>query len=784
MPRTLLLAAIACACGPGAAWGAATPPSDGDLSARLAELAKPAVRAASPAQQAKALSVARDGPGSLVREGNRVLVEVRFERGAAAGVADLRATGARIVDLSRRYQTVTVAMRPDQLQRLSGVPRVVDAGEVLTPLVHEAETSEPVTAAKVPCYGAATSEGDMQLRAAHARAEFEVDGDGVKVGVLSDSFNRDTAAATNAATDVATGDLPGPGNPCGRGTPVEILSDSVAGSDEGRGMAQIVHDLSPGADLSFATAFTGLTAFANNIKALASAGASVITDDVSYFEEPFFQEGPVGVAVSEVTEGGASYFSSAGNNNLISGSNNIASWETPEFRDSATCPAALVAVSEDVEAEFGPGAGLNPSHCLDFDPGGGVDTTFRITVSNGATLSAALQWAEPWAGVDSDIDAFLFDSGGNLLAESIDDNSSAGGTQRPFEFIAWENNTGGSAQVQLVINRYDGESPRLKFALLQNGGGVTSTEYPQGLEGDVVGPTIFGHNGAADAMSLAAIPYFRDNEPERFSSQGPVTHYFGPVNGGTPASALPSAEVLAKPDVVATDGGANSFFGACSLGVWRFYGTSAAAPHAAAVAALERDAEPAATADEIAEAQRESAAAVGAFPPEAVGAGLISATAAIEALGVSPTAPGATPAEPPAPVSCLGAEPEPEPEPQPEPTPTPSPTPEDGTSSAIQADRTAPRTFFRRRPAKVVRTRGRRGKAVFRFGANEQAVSFLCQFDRKRYRRCGIRFVRWFLHGRHVLRVKARDMAGNVDPTPAVYRFRVKRGKPTRGGSG
>jgi len=35
--------------------------------------------------------------------------------------------------------------------------------------------------------------------------------------------------------------------------------------------------------------------------------------------------------------------------------------------------------------------------------------------------------------------------------------------------------------------------------------------------------------------------------------------------------------------------------------------------------------------------------------------------------------------------------------------------------------------------------------------------------------------VRWFLVGRHVLRVKGRDAAGNFDPTPAVHRFRVKR---------
>ena len=82
-------------------------------------------------------------------------------------------------------------------------------------------------------------------------------------------------------------------------------------------MAQIVHDLAPGAALDFATAFNGELGFAANIRALAAAGAKVIADDVAYLEEPFFQDGPVAVAVDEVAAAGVSYFSAAGNDNLI-----------------------------------------------------------------------------------------------------------------------------------------------------------------------------------------------------------------------------------------------------------------------------------------------------------------------------------------------------------------------------------------------------------------------------------------------------------------------------------
>ena len=151
--------------------------------------------------------------------------------------------------------------------------------------------------------------------------------------------------------DVESGDLPGSGNTCpGQATPVNTpsmtlnLDRKIATEDEGRAMAQIVHDLAPGASLAFATAFNGELSFAENIEKLASpvseggAGAKVVADDVSYFDEPFFQDGPVAVAVENAVAGGAAYFSAAGNNNLILGGNNVASWEAPA---SATPKAAL-----------------------------------------------------------------------------------------------------------------------------------------------------------------------------------------------------------------------------------------------------------------------------------------------------------------------------------------------------------------------------------------------------------------------------------------------------------
>jgi hypothetical protein len=78
-------------------------------------------------------------------------------------------------------------------------------------------------------------------------------------------------------------------------------------------MSQIIHDLAPGADLRFATALNGEQDFASQIGDLATAGAKVIVEDVTYLAEPMYQYGVIGMAVVDVTAQGVTYFSSAAN---------------------------------------------------------------------------------------------------------------------------------------------------------------------------------------------------------------------------------------------------------------------------------------------------------------------------------------------------------------------------------------------------------------------------------------------------------------------------------------
>jgi Subtilase family len=240
-------------------------------------------------------------------------------------------------------------------------------------------------------------------------------------------------------------------------------------------------------------------------------------------------------------------------------------------------------------------------------------------------------------------------------------------------------------------------------------------------------------------------------------------------------------------------------------GLFLFCGTSAAAPHAAAVAALMRQANPGLTPDNLIGAMAAAAKPVGAFGPTAVGAGLVDAYAA---LGGTALPPEVTITGPPAPLSRNAS-----------PTitfaanrrasfscsidgsplfPCTSPfTPAQPLADGMHGfavrgedlggrvgiagpvmftvDTTAPRTFIRSRPRRTIRTRQLQAKARFAFAADEQKVTFACRVDGGLLRFCSDRMVRRFKAGRHVVRVLAIDAAGNADKTPATARFKVRR---------
>ncbi len=69
--------------------------------------------------------------------------------------------------------------------------------------------------------------------------------------------------------------------------------------------------------------------------------------------------------------------------------------------------------------------------------------------------------------------------------------------------------------------------------------------------------------------------------------------------------------------------------------------------------------------------------------------------------------------------------------------------------------------------------------ALFTFGSSEVRSRFECKFDRRPYRACASPFRQKVGAGRHALRVRAIDPQGLADPTPATFRWRVRRAEAT-----
>ena len=540
------------------------------LSSRLQMLAQSTqLRAANAQTQARALSLPPSGAGSLLKnDQGQLLVYLYTEDLSQANLDAIQNAGATIVHVSAEYHVVTVYVNAANLNALAGIAAITGMREELQPMVQRngiaslaqtQHTNAPATCNPVVSYG------DTQLNASAARATYGVNGTGIKVGILSDSYNM----LGGASTDIANGELPGTSNPCGYTTPVTTISDTVtSGLDEGRAMAQIVHDLAPGAQLRFASAFHGIYEFAANIRSLRTWGADIIVDDVYYLDEPLFQDGPVAVAISDVVGLGALYFTSAGNSNHIVSSQNVGSYEAAAYRPT-TCPADVLNNTD--------------GDCHNFSQTG-TSSTDQITITAGGAIDIDLQWNEPWGGIQTDLDLYLLDSTGTVITYSTYNSYSV---TEPIEYLYYQNTSGSAQTYQIVVNRYAGtETPRIKFFFTQRTSGLNSVQFNTTSGNDIVGPSLSGHSASKYAMSVAALSYNSTTTPETFSSRGPAAHYFGPVLGSTAASAIVS-ETLQQPDFTATDGGCNSFFGTyVSSSCYRFYGTSSAAPHAAAVAAL------------------------------------------------------------------------------------------------------------------------------------------------------------------------------------------------------
>jgi hypothetical protein len=469
------------------------------------------------------------------------------------------------------------------------------------------------------------SQGDAALRADIARSSYLVDGSGVTVGVISDSF--DTLGG--AAADIASGDLPAAGVTVlnGESTYCGTLIFCI---DEARAMLQIIHDLAPGAGLAFASGIEGIAAYANAITGLAAAGAKVIVDDLLIVQEPMFQDGVIAQAIDSVVTSGTAYYSAAGN----SGRNGF---ETGFVDSGEVLCIEFFEPEGDCDPMF-----ERVGNMHDFDPGPGIDNYLGITVPLNGVVTIAMQWDQPFGGPgpETDHDLVLLDATGQTYVTiSANDNVAMG---EGWEALRYENSEflGQETEFGIAITYDDIDSigpPANLLRLVIFGSDVTINEYPTNSG------TLYGHANSAGTVAVGAAfyletPEFGISPPllEPFSSAGGV-----PILFDTAGVPLSGPEVRQKPEITAVDGVNTTFFFDDSFGddgIDDFFGTSAAAPHAAAIAALMLEARPDATPGQLRNALQDSAIDMGpaGFDFDS-GYGLVRADIAIaEVLAAGP----------------------------------------------------------------------------------------------------------------------------------------------------
>jgi hypothetical protein len=320
----------------------------------------------------------------------------------------------------------------------------------------------------------------------------------------------------------------------------------------------------------------------DGVRHLADAVATGdLPPDVTVLEDNFSGGGDEGTAMLEIVHdlapGAKLYFHDCGENTTefnnavtalaAAGCDVICddiSWITqPFFEDGVVASHIkdIVAANDIVYASSAGNFAMRHYQGLYADDGSGFhNKQLAVSIPAGGTLRAVLQWNEAFGSASSDYDLYLYDSGGAKLAESIRRQPSA--NRNPLELFTYANTGGTDITAYLKINACNAPTART-IELYIYSSNLASNNTP--------GDSIFGQPAAAEVIACGAVAADTPDTIETFSSRGPVTLLSG---------------TREKPDVCGVDGVAVTGAGGFSN---PFYGTSAASPHIAAIAALLRD---------------------------------------------------------------------------------------------------------------------------------------------------------------------------------------------------
>lgn len=427
----------------------------------------------------------RAAPTGLERVQGRVQVVVEHAPSDPVVRGRLIELGAK---LEATYAGLTKGWLPvDSLLEAAEVPGVQYIRRPHVPVPLSAETPRLV------------SEGVTLLGASlfHAKG---VLGQGVSVAVIDVGFKgleqAERVGEIRAGTVVWKRDYTGSG----------LQARDVHGT----GVAQIVHNMAPEADLHLARIGDEVD-LAQAVMDCVLNGVDIIVHSVGWVNQDFGDgSGVVGDIVRQATSEGILWVNAAGNHAQKH-------WMgTPE---------------------------IGPGGWLEFEPG---VTELEIVVDLPGELQVALTWDE-WPEASSDLDLYLLDPWGNIVAVSRNRQS---GETAPNEFVAHLADPGRHT-VRVRATEAMAPVPIRVFSLGHD-------IMPYVPESSILAP---GNAEEVFTVGTIALGNWQSGPQQPYSSQGPTS------------------DGRLKPDLMGLDGVTNFAYP-------QFWGTSAAAPHVAGAGAL------------------------------------------------------------------------------------------------------------------------------------------------------------------------------------------------------
>eukprot|EP00276_Gloeochaete_wittrockiana_P006701 CAMPEP_0184654904 /NCGR_PEP_ID=MMETSP0308-20130426/12556_1 /TAXON_ID=38269 /ORGANISM="Gloeochaete witrockiana, Strain SAG 46.84" /LENGTH=727 /DNA_ID=CAMNT_0027091101 /DNA_START=453 /DNA_END=2636 /DNA_ORIENTATION=+ len=387
-------------------------------------------------------------------------------------------------------------------------------------------------------------------------------GNGVTVAVISSSYN----ALGGEASDVATGNLPGPGNPLNYTMPVVVIKDRLVSgvSDPGRAMLQVIHALAPNAKLCFHATIVS-DDYDEAVRALADpngpCGATVIADDAILIYETPFEDGPGDKAVDEFVANGGIYFGAANN----------AGAKANVF-DMVPVLATDPSVPEYVK-------NIDTTERFWYKVSAGVPEDFVVSVDLVAgTNTLTFYWNEFTGRVWHDINVYLINSTNAIIGSGTRNSIINGLVQERFQYtIAAAGTYKVAFASKVILPPSVPVVPQLKGWLACN-------------QQTIANGTIRGHAGSDLVVSSAAYRWSQLIDPtvtprvQNFSSYGPVTRFW---NSDGSLFSLDGI-VREKPDFGGADCLPNTAFqsGGRYQGYFELCGTTGAAAALAGATAL------------------------------------------------------------------------------------------------------------------------------------------------------------------------------------------------------